>query len=213
MTLSLSIELSERDLEHFHAAQQAARQAAGGKSADEIIAAAKALLGEAGKVQVPDFIAERLALLDNLIAMVSDEAWNLPEEDRQRVLSALVYFADPKDIIPDSVPVLGYLDDAIMIELCVRELQHEIDAYEDFCDYREREAKRRGQDPASVGRADWLADRREELIDRMHSRRERDFGTGYGRSSGYGPSVGYGLRRPYIGSSWRPRNFPPLFTK
>lgn len=213
MSLSISIELSERDLEHFHAAQKAAQETAGGKNADEIIAAAAALLTGAGKVDVPDFIAERLAQLDNLIAMVRDEGWNLPEEDRQRVLSALVYFADPKDIIPDSVPVLGYLDDAIMIELCVRELQHEIDAYEDFCDYREREAKRRGEEPAGVGRADWLGDRRDELLDRMHSRRERDFGTGYGRSSGYGPNVGYGSRRPYIGQSWRPRNYPPLFTK
>lgn len=210
MSLSISIELSERDLEHFHAAQKAAREAAGNKSAEEVIAAATGLLAQAGKVAVPDFIANRLAQLDNLIAMVRDEGWNLPEADRQRVLSALVYFADPKDIIPDSVPVLGYLDDAIMIELCVGELQHEIDAYEDFCDYREHEAKRRGLAPEQVGRADWLADRRDELIDRMHRRRERDFGTSYGRSSGYGPHAGYAARRPYVGLSWRPRSNPPI---
>jgi uncharacterized membrane protein YkvA (DUF1232 family) len=122
-------------------------------------------------------------------------------DDRQRVLACLTYFANPKDLIPDNVPVLGFLDDAIMIELSVRELKHELDAYDDFCDYRQHEASRRGMDPAKVGRADWLDSRRDELIDRMHSRRERDYGVGYGNSSGYGSS-----RASYT-RGWRPGIF------
>src|SRR3546814_14671603 len=92
----------------------------------------------------------------------------------------------PKDVIPDQVEVLGFLDDAIMIELCVRELRHELDAYDDFCEYRAHEATKRGVEPATVGQADWLESRREELVDRMHTRRERDVGVGYGSSRGYG---------------------------
>ena len=107
--------------------------------------------------------------------MVRDEGWALPDEDRQRVLSALVYFADPKDMIPDSVPVLGYFDDAITIELCVRDLRHELDAYDEFCEFRQGEAERRGLEPAKVGRADWLEARRDELQDRMHRRRDARF--------------------------------------
>lgn len=201
MPLSISFELSDQDIEHFVAAQRSATEAAGSKSAEEVIAAGAVLLTEAQKTQVPDFIAQRLAKLDNLIAMVRDDGWHLPEEDRKRVLAALVYFADPADVIPDSVPVLGYLDDAIMIELCVRDLKHEIDAYDDFCDYRESEAHRQGLNPADVGRAEWLESRREELINRMHSRRERDFGTGYGASSGYAS------KRNYAMASWRPGIF------
>lgn len=196
MPLSISFELSDRDLEHFTQALNAARAAAGHKSADEIIAAASALLIEADKVEVPDFIAQRLDRLDALIAMVRDDGWHLPDEDKQRVLSALVYFADPKDVIPDHVPVLGYFDDAIAIEMCVKELRHEIEAYDEFCDYRQGEADRRGQDPAKVGRADWLEARRDELVDRMHRRRNRETGTGYGDSSGY-------ARRGYT-SGYRP---------
>lgn len=196
MPLSISFELSDRDLEHFTQALNAARAAAGHKSADEIIAAASALLIEADKVEVPDFIAQRLDRLDALIAMVRDDGWHLPDEDKQRVLSALVYFADPKDVIPDNVPVLGYFDDAIAIEMCVKELKHEIEAYDEFCDYRQGEADRRGQDPAKVGRADWLEARRDELVDRMHRRRNRETGTGYGDSSGY-------ARRGYT-SGYRP---------
>ena len=85
--------------------------------------------------------------------------------------------------------MLGFFDDAIMIELCVRELKHELEAYDDFCDFREHEAKRRGLAPGELGRAEWLESRRDELVDRMHARRERDFGTGYGSSSGYASSA------------------------
>jgi uncharacterized membrane protein YkvA (DUF1232 family) len=196
MPLAISFELSDRDLEHFNAAIKAAAFSAGSKSSEEIVQAAGKLLEEAGALQLPDFIMQRLDRLDALIAMVRDEGWALPEDDRQRVLSALVYFADPKDIIPDSVPVLGYFDDAIAIELCVRELKHELDAYEEFCEYRQTEATNRGVNAAVVGRAEWLADRRNELQDRMHRRRDRDYGTGYGSSSGY-------ARESYT-SAWRP---------
>jgi hypothetical protein len=95
---------------------------------------------------------------------------------------------------------LGFLDDAIMIELSVRELQHELDAYDDFCDFREHQARKRGIEPAAVGRADWLEGRREELMERMHTRRERDFGVGYGASSGYAG------RSSYV-RTWRPSLF------
>ena len=185
MSISLNFELNDRDLEHFHKAMKASQEAAKDRTADDIVMCTGKLLEDAAKVHIPDFIKERLLRLDDMIAMVRDEGWHLPEEDRQRVLSALVYFCDPKDIIPDDVEVLGFLDDAVMIELCVRDLKHELDAYDDFCDYRQHEAKRRGEDPAKLGRADWLESRRDELVDRMHVRRERDFGSGYGSSSGY----------------------------
>ena len=204
MSFSINIELSDRDLEHFQKAQAKAAESSAKCSDEEVIEAAVKLLAEATQVTVPDFIAERLGKLDDMIAMLRDDGWAMPEEDRKRVLAALVYFADPKDLIPDSVPVLGFLDDAIMIELCTRELKHEIEAYEDFCDYRQRVADARQLDPASIGRAEFLEGRRSELLDRMHSRRNREagFGTGYGSSSGWASGKTY-----HTGSSWRPGLF------
>ena len=200
MSLTLNFELNDRDLEHFHAAMEASKKAAEGKSDNEIIENAGRLLADAQKVRIPDFILSRLLRLDDMIAMLRDEAWALDPADRERVLSALVYFNNPNDVIADSVPVLGYLDDAVMIEMCVRDLQHELDSYDDFCDFRQRQAERLGLDPAKVGRADWLGGRREELVDRMHQRRERDFGVGYGSSSGYASDKSY-VR------AWRPGMF------
>jgi uncharacterized membrane protein YkvA (DUF1232 family) len=201
MTISLNFELSDNDLKHFHDAMDAARKAAAGKSDDEVVNCSVKLLEDARGAQVPDFIRERLLRLDDMIAMVRDVGWALEESDRQRVISALVYFCDPQDVIPDHVQVLGFLDDAVMIELCVRDLKHELDAYDDFCEFRQREADSRGIAPDKVGRADWLGERREELVDRMHRRRERDFGSGYGGSSGYA------AKRPAYTRAWRPGMF------
>ena len=200
MSLTLNFELNDRDLEHFHNAMEASKKAAEGKTDAEIIENAGRLLADAQKVRIPDFILSRLLRLDDMIAMLRDEAWALDQADRDRVLSALVYFNNPNDVIADSVPVLGFLDDAVMIEMCVRDLQHELDAYDDFCDFRQRQAERLGLDPAKVGRADWLGGRREELVDRMHQRRERDFGVGYGSSSGYSSG------KTYV-RAWRPGMF------
>lgn len=202
MSITLNFELNDRDLAHFEAAMERSRKAAEGRSDADIINCAVGLLDDAQKVHIPDFIKDRLLRLDDMIAMVRDEAWALPDADKQRVLSALMYFCDPADVIPDHVDVLGFLDDAVMIELSVRELKHELDAYDDFCDYRDHEAKRRGVEASSLGRTEWLDSRREELIDRMHQRRERDFGTGYGSSSGYA-SAG---RSSYV-RGWRPGVF------
>lgn len=187
MSLSITIDLGDADLQHFIDGMRKAQEETKHLSAQQITDAAKKLLSDSAGVQVPAFIGERLAKLDAMIRMVHDAGWALPDEDKQRVLSALTYFADPKDVIPDTVPVLGFLDDAIMIELCVRELKHELDAYDDFCDFRNTEAHRHGVDPAdhSVDRADWLEGRREELQDRMR-RRRRD---SYSGSGGWKPML------------------------
>lgn len=181
MSLSITIDLSDQDLEYFLEALRRAQASAGNKTAQEITDAAGELLKTTGDVQVPDFIGQRLGKLESLINMVHDEGWAMSEEDKRRVLTALAYFAEPEDVIPDSVPVVGYLDDAIMIELCVRELKHEVEAYDDFCAFRRNEAEGRGLDAATLGRAEWLEERRQELQDRMRRRRSS---YGMGGSSG-----------------------------
>jgi hypothetical protein len=203
MSLSINIELSDKDLEHFARGREKARQLAAGKSTAEIVQAAAVLLQTAEATEPPQFVRDRLDVLDSLIAMVRDEGWALPQADAEHVRSVLEYFTTAADAIADNVPVLGFLDDAIMIEICARDLKNEIEAYDDFCEFRHREAQRRGLDPATTGRADWLDARRQELQERMHRRRERTVGSGYGKSSGYaGTGRSYGRE-----ACWRPGVF------
>ncbi len=177
MSLAITIELGDADLQHFVDAMKKAQAEAKNLSPKQIADAAAQLLVEGHKVKVPHFIAERLHKLDDMISMVNDEGFGLPAEDKERVLACLTYFANPQDIIPDNVPVLGFLDEAIMIELCVRELRYEIEAYEDFVDFRKREAAARGVDPATLKtqRVDWAEARRVEVIDRMRKRRGQSY--------------------------------------
>ena len=172
MSLRISFDLSDEDLRHFQLIMQQARQAASHMPPEEIVAAAEDLLKNVEEKTAPGFIVDRLKNLSMLIRMLSDIEWRLPHQEATRVLNALAYFAEPEDLIPDQIPGLGFLDDAIMIELVVRELKPEIDAYHDFCAYRERLRQDQGNNTAA-SREGWLDSRRKELQLRMRRRRTR----------------------------------------
>ncbi len=171
MALKITFELSDTDLEHFAEIFKRARERAKAADVQSILQAAKALLQQIGDRQVADFIGERINKLRVLIGMVEDETWAIPDEERERVVTALAYFGEPEDIIPDSIPGVGYLDDAIMVELAQRELKHEIDAYEDFVKYRDAEAARRGVSVEDFGRSEFMQTKRQALHSRMRRRR------------------------------------------
>jgi uncharacterized membrane protein YkvA (DUF1232 family) len=180
MSLDICISLSDSDLKLFVDNIAQAQKKADTVDAVSIVGAARSLLETTSDKQLPDFVATRLKHLDSMINMVEDAGFGLPEEDREHVLAALAYFASPDDALPDNVPVLGFLDDAIMIELCMRELQHEIEAYDDFRRWRDNEATRRGESKAGLmlSRVDWAEARRLETIERMHRRRREAYAGG-----------------------------------
>jgi len=182
MGLRFTIDLDDDDLKHFSLIMREARKASAQLQPEDILAAAEDLLKTVDRKKVSQFIGERLDKLDLMIRMLVDHEWRLPQKDTARVLNALAYFTEPEDLIPDHVPGLGFLDDAIMIELVVRELKHEIEAYVDFCDYRKSHSTRKGikSKTSDITREDWLGGRREELQARMRRRRR----TGLARRRG-----------------------------
>ncbi len=170
MGLRITFELDDDDLKHFKLIMRQARKAAACMAPEDILAAAEEVLGDIDGAQAPGFVQERLSRLRTLIDMLSDLEWRLPHADAKRVLNALAYFAEPEDLIPDHIPGIGFLDDAIMIELVARELKPEIDAYGDFCRYREKLQQESGERLA-VTRKEWLENRRSALQSRMRRRR------------------------------------------
>ena len=176
MPYKLIIELSDRDLRHFRRELRRAREAVGIADDDEILGAAAELLGTLQRTELPDFVTERLGKLETLHAILTDVDWTLDERERAPVLAALAYACDPEDIIPDDIPGIGLLDDAVMIELVFRELRHEIEAYEDFRRYRAsilRNASLRRDATRLSARLDL---RRRQLLTRMRRRRARERG-------------------------------------
>ena len=171
MSLKISFELTDRDLEFFRTALRHSREAVKDADESEIIDAIKDVLDEIRKNEpLPDFVAKRIPELESLIRMLTDKEWLLPEADRERLLATFVYFADPEDILPDDIPVIGYLDDVIIIELVVRELHHVRIAYDDFCEYRDEFDKGDGKNVDAAIRRDRIDRRRQQLHQRMQRR-------------------------------------------
>lgn len=174
MSMRFSIDLTDRDLQFFRDALKKSREAVRDADDSEIIEAIGDVLAEIKNAEpLPDFVANRIPQLESMIRMLLDDEWKLPEEDRERLLATFVYFADPEDILPDNIPVIGYLDDVIMIELVVRELQDVRDAYEDFCDFRDDYDKKFASGHDSAVRRDRIDRKRQQLHQRMKRRIQR----------------------------------------
>jgi uncharacterized membrane protein YkvA (DUF1232 family) len=163
--VKVCFELSPRDIGYFRDRLERIRAGKGARDEETVIRSAAKLVREAVAAEPPEFVRTRLVKLEQLIAMLRDGEWRLEGRDRARVLDALAYFVDPDDLIPDRVPGIGYLDDAIMVELVVQELKHEIGAYEDFCVFRE---DRKAATP------DVLESRRQSLQARMRRRQRSE---------------------------------------
>ena len=174
MGLRISFELTDRDLRFFRKALRQSRMAVKDAEDTEIIDAIRSVIDEIrGSEPLPDFVGKRIPELESLLSMLTDEEWQLPESDRERLLATFVYFADPEDILPDDIPIIGYLDDVIIIELVARELQHVREAYDDFCQFRDEFERDKGSDVDPVIRRDRLDRRRQQLHQRMRRRSAR----------------------------------------
>lgn len=179
MPLEVTFTLSDDDLNRFQEIVDKARSAvANDQTASQIEVAARELIDNTRNEKLPEFIAERMQKLSVVISMINDDEWKLSESERKQVLCALAYLCDPNDLIPDHIPGVGFLDDAIYAEIVLRELRTEILLYEEFCKYRAAEEARRearGED-VKVGREEWLADKRASLHAKMRKRRMAEGG-------------------------------------
>jgi uncharacterized membrane protein YkvA (DUF1232 family) len=174
MPIKISFELSDTDLDHFRSMMKLAMDKASEYPPEEVLAKARTVCTEMEQANLPDFVKQRLESLETLISALEDPEWQMPEDEKNEILTSLAYFTEPDDLVPDNIPGLGYVDDAIMIELVIQELSQDLNAYKQFCTFRATEERRRG-DEANVNRDSWLTSKRSEL--RSGMRRNRSSGS------------------------------------
>lgn len=177
MPLKIELELSDEDLAYFARVMDAVWKKNSKRPESELITAARGLLKQVKKAKAPDYVQKRLDDIGILMDMLADKEWGLEAGERSRIAAAVGYFAAPKDMISDKVPGIGYLDDALVADVVIKELKHDIAGYRDFCAYRDGESKLSSK---KVDRESWLASKRKQLFERIRKRRDQMFSRGRG---------------------------------
>ena len=141
--------LDEEDAKYFHSLYKKAKRGAKVQDSAEIIQEARGIVKKVrSSKKTPRFVIDAIDVLADLTDLVQDDEYAAPKRVRDAVLAAIAYFSNPDDLIPDSVPGLGFLDDAIMIKFIEDEFQHELWGYRKFCKLRDTSEQRPWSRPA-----------------------------------------------------------------
>ncbi|MBO5777692.1 MAG: DUF1232 domain-containing protein [Clostridia bacterium] len=83
-------------------------------------------------------LAQIPAFLSLLKSYIKKEYTKVPTATIVAVTSALLYFLLPSDLVPDFIPLVGYLDDASVISACLTMVGHDI---KQFTKWRDKNKK------------------------------------------------------------------------
>ena len=134
----ISFTLDENDRAYFRKLMRNARKNVAEQDVAQVLFAVQGLIDRVNQAKkVPGFVKEAIETLKDLAQMLQDPDYELPKPQRSEMLAALSYFANPEDLIPDQVPVFGFLDDALMIKILEAEFKHELWGYRQFRRFRE----------------------------------------------------------------------------
>ena len=85
------------------------------------------------KLKMVPRIGEQLSHIPVFISMirsyVKKEYTKAPVGTIVAIISAIAYFLSPVDVIPDGIPVAGYVDDAAIITACLSIVDSDIKEY------------------------------------------------------------------------------------
>lgn len=129
------------------------------------------LLTKHQKAAHSQHIAQRIELLNDMLAMLVNKQWQLTTEHKHNILSALAYFKNNDDVIPDEIPVIGLLDDCIVIDMVAEKVTDELRQYHDFS----KTVKNYALEGDNNQVEQWRIIQKQELFSRIRHRRRRKF--------------------------------------
>lgn len=143
--------------------------------ADRIASAARELCDRTIPQAVPACIALQLKRATALICMLGDPTWATARDAAEVARLVIDYLRSDDGLIPDRMPQVGRLDDAILIQAAWPRVSAELDAYIDFCRVRRIEAGLRGVSERDLPftRTDWEIARHSEAALSGHRREVR----------------------------------------
>jgi uncharacterized membrane protein YkvA (DUF1232 family) len=175
MAFKITFSLDEQDTRYFQELYRTATKNAKAEDASKIISEVKALIERVRSARrVPNFVAEAITTLEDLIQMLEDKDYQIPRASAESAVAGLAYFANAQDVIPDHIPALGFLDDAIMISIVADEFKHELWAYRKFRGFRGGAEQRPWTDVAKDRLPKRLEAYRKDLRAKVEEKKLRD---------------------------------------
>ena len=142
--------LDESDANYFRGLYRKAKRGARDLDAATVIRDARNIVHEVrSSKKTPGFVIHAIEVLADLTDLIQDDEYAAPKRVRDEVLAGLAYFSNPEDLIPDHIPGLGFLDDAIMVKFIDDEFHHELWGYRKFRALRDSTEQRPWATPGS----------------------------------------------------------------
>ena len=107
-------EIDKEDAQHVLAKEGKARKKA------------EVLLHQSGKLVQ---LGRQIMLLYDMLRDWWAGTFPLPWKIVAAIVAALLYFINPFDIVPDFIPLIGYLDDALVVGICIKLIRSNLQDY------------------------------------------------------------------------------------
>lgn len=156
-----AIDFKESEVRRFNDLAHSLNEAAPALTAEQLAAVARRVLRKADAHLRTPFITSRLRQLAQIRTMATDPAWQCEASAARRARDLLAYVDAPGGLFRDDTPVIGHLDDALLVDAALGTLRNELEEHAEFCRYRRMMAVGLGVDMETLplDRATWERER------------------------------------------------------
>jgi uncharacterized membrane protein YkvA (DUF1232 family) len=86
-----------------------------------------------------DEVWSKLQLMFGLIRDWANGSYrDVPKGSILAIIAGLIYFASPIDLIPDVIPVIGFVDDIAVLGLIIKQISSDLDKYKEWKENNEK---------------------------------------------------------------------------